>query len=120
MKSVLQYLRPLRALFAACLAVLMTVSVVVPAFAAPMRNEPNAATNEAAKKYEDAARAALDTDHVAPDLKESQKMTNNGGINEIQGTIGAEDMKRPSNSGGTPTVEKQIKKALEKAQDKLD
>lgn len=119
MKFNLKQLRPLRALFTLCLTVLMVLSFVAPTLAAPMRNEPNPAANAAAKKYEQAAREALEGG-PGPSMKESQKLTNNGGLNEVQGTAAVEDMKRPSNSGGVPTVEKEIKNALEKVQNKID
>lgn len=119
MKSVLNILRPMRFLLAVCISALLILSYAVPTLAAPMRNEPNPEANQAAKKYEDVSRKALETDHPGPTMKESEELTNKGGINEVQGTAGAEDMKRPSNSGGVPTVEKDIKNVLEKVQDKV-
>lgn len=120
MKSVLKMLRPLRFLFAVCISMLLVVSYVAPSFAAPMKNEPNASANKAAKEYEQVSREPLEAGHPGPNLEESQEKTQGAGLNEVQGTAGAEEMKRPSNSGGAPTVEKQIKNALEKAQDKID
>lgn len=113
-------LRSLRFLVAVCISALLLFSSVLPTFsanAAPMKNEPNANANAAAKKYEQVSREPLEAGHPGPNLKESQEKTKGGGINEVQGTAAAENMKRPSNSGGVPTVEKDIKNALEKAQD---
>lgn len=115
-------LRPFRFLFAVCISALLLFSSVLPTFsanAAPMRNEPNANANAAAKKYEQVSRGPLEAGHPGPTLKESQEKTQAGGLNEVQGTAAVENMKRPSNSGGAPTVEEKIKDALETAQDKV-
>ena len=109
-------LSPFRFLIACCLCVLMLVSYVAPSFAVPMSNEPNPSANKAAKEYEQAARDSLETNGSGPSLKEAQEKTSGGGLNEVQGKAGMNEMNRPSNSGGIPTVEKQIKKALEKAE----
>jgi hypothetical protein len=113
MRSVL---RPLRFLVACCFSVLLLLSSVAPSLAAPMKNEPNPSANAAAKEYEQAGRDSLEMGHPGPTLKEAQEKTSGGGLNEVQGTAGLDEMKRPSNSGGLPTVEKQIKKALEKVE----
>lgn len=114
-------LRPLRFFFAVCISVLL-FSSILPTFsasAAPMKNEPNANANAAAKKYEQVSREPLEAGHPGPSLKESQEKTQGGGVNEVQGKTAIENMKRPSNSGGAPTVEEKIKDALETAQDKV-
>jgi ABC-type nickel/cobalt efflux system permease component RcnA len=115
MKSVLTALRPLRALLVVCFATLVLFSTVSPSFAAAMKNEPNPSTNKAAKEYEQVSRDALETGHPGPNLKESQEKTKGGGLNEVQGKAGLEEMNRPSNSGGVPTVEEKIQDALESA-----
>ncbi len=118
MKSVLTVLRPLRYFLTICLCAVLLFSYVTPAFAAPMRNEPNSTANKAAKEFEQESRDAIATDHP-PSMAETQKKTRGGGLNEVQGKAGLDELKRPSNSGGVPTVEKDIKEALEKAQDKI-
>ncbi|XGV96746.1 MAG: hypothetical protein ACAF41_28985 [Leptolyngbya sp. BL-A-14] len=118
MKDVLTVLRPLRHLVMLCLCAVLLFSYVTPAFAAPMRNEPNAAANKAAKEYEQESRDAIATDHP-PTLSETQRKTQGGGLNEVQGKAGIDEMSRPSNAGGTPSVEKDVKNVLEKVQDKL-
>ncbi|MBW4472029.1 MAG: low temperature-induced protein [Stenomitos rutilans HA7619-LM2] len=118
MKDVLTVLRPLRYLVTICLCAVLLFSYVTPAFAAPMRNEPNAAANKAAKEFEQESRDAIATDHP-PSLGETQQKTKGGGLNEVQGKAGLNEMKRPSNSGGAPSVEKDIKNVLEKVQDKI-
>ncbi|MBW4579680.1 MAG: hypothetical protein KME42_08935 [Tildeniella nuda ZEHNDER 1965/U140] len=118
MKDVLAVLRPLRYLVTICLCAVLLFSYVTPAFAAPIKNEPNAVANQAAKEYEQESRDAIATDHP-PNLNETQKKTRGGGLNEVQGKAGLKEMKRPSNSEGTPSVERGIKGALEKVQDKM-
>lgn len=118
MKDVLTVLRPLRYLVTLCLCVVLLFSYVAPAFAVPAKNEPNAAANKAAKAYEQESRDAIATDHP-PSMSETQEKTKDGGINEVQGKAGLNEMKRPSNSAGAPTVEKDVKNVLEKVQDKL-
>lgn len=120
MKSVLTAFRPLRVLFSLCICALMILSTVLPATAAPMRNEPNPSANSAAKKYEQVSREPLESGHPGPSLQEAQEKTNNGGLNEVQGRAAIEDMKRPSNAKGSPAVESKIQDALEKVQDKID
>lgn len=118
MKDVLIVLRPLRYLMTLCLCAVLLFSSVTPAFAAPMKNEPNAATNKAAKQFEQESRDTIATDHP-PTMSETQQKTRGGGLNEVQGKAGLKEMKRPSNAEGTPSVEKDIKNVLEKVQDKI-
>ena len=105
---------------ALCVCALLLLSSAAPLFAAPMRNEPNPEANVAAKKYEEASREPLEAGHPGPTMKEAQEKTKRGGLNEVQGTAAAEDMKNPANAGGVPTVEKAIKNALEGVQEKID
>ncbi|MBD2021131.1 hypothetical protein H6F43_13175 [Leptolyngbya sp. FACHB-36] len=127
MKSVLAALRPLRFLLSVCICAFLLFSYALPTFDAaavplkdePAKNEPNPSANKAVKEYEQVARDALHTPGgPGPNLEETQARTQEGGLNEVQGRAGLEEMKRPSNSGGVPTVEKSIKNALEKVQDK--
>ena len=118
MKDALTVLRPFRYVLTLCLCAVLLFSYVTPAFAASMKNEPNASANKAAKEFEQESRDAIATDHP-PTLSETQKKTRNGGINEVQGTAGLKEMKRPSNAEGSPSVEKDIKNVLEKVQDKI-
>ena len=118
MKDALTALRPLRYLLALCVCAVLLFSSVAPSFAAAMKNEPNASANQAAKEYEQESRDAIATDHP-PTMSETQKKTRGGGLNEVQGTAGAKEMKRPSNAEGTPSVEKDIKNVLEKVQSKI-
>ncbi|PSB23598.1 hypothetical protein [Stenomitos frigidus] len=118
MKDVLTALRPLRYFLTLCLCAVLLFSYVTPVFAAPIKNEPNAAANQAAKEYEQESRNAIATDHP-PNLSETQAKTRGGGLNEVQGKAGLKEMKRPSNSGSIPSVEKDIKNVLEKVQDKV-
>ena len=118
MKDVLTALRPLRYLVMLCLCAVMLFSSVAPAFAVPARNEPNPEANQAAKEYEQESRAAIATAHP-PNLEETQAKTKGGGINEVQGKAGLDEMKRPANASGTPSVEKDVKNIIEKVQEKF-
>ncbi len=118
MKDVLTALRPLRHLVTLCLCAVMLFASVAPAFAVPARNEPNAAANKAAKQYEQESRDAIATDHP-PNMKETQAKTKGGGLNEVQGKAGLNEMKRPSNTSQTPSVEKDVKNIIEKVQEKF-
>lgn len=121
MKSVLTVLRPIRFLLTICIAALVFFQTLpsFTAYAAPMRNEPNSSANQAAKEYEQAGRQALERSAPGPSMQESQEVTSGGGLNEVQGRAGIEEMKNPANAGGVPSVEKSIKNALETAQDKV-
>lgn len=118
MKAVLTVLRPLRYLVTLCLCAVLLFSYAAPAFAVPATGEPNAAANKAAKAYEQESRDAIATDHP-PTMSETQQKTKGGGLNEVQGKAGLNEMKRPSNSAGTPSVEKGVKNVLEKVQEKF-
>ncbi|NJR49288.1 MAG: hypothetical protein HC780_06695 [Leptolyngbyaceae cyanobacterium CSU_1_3] len=114
MKSILS---AVRFLVTACLcAVLLFSSVITPAFAAPNPNQPvKGEATEPAKTYERTAKDVIDKAGLRS-LEEVTERAQNGAINEVQGTAGIEDMKRPSNSSGD-TIEKKIKRGLEKAAD---
>jgi hypothetical protein len=113
------FLRSIRTFLTVCLFSILLFSYTLPSFAAPMRNEPNPNANAAAKKYEQVSREPLEAGHPGPTLEEAQEKAGGGGVNEIQGKVGIENMKRPSNSGGLPTVEENIKEALEAVEGKV-
>ncbi|HEY9909308.1 MAG TPA: hypothetical protein V6D18_17095 [Thermosynechococcaceae cyanobacterium] len=113
-------LRPLRFLLTFCFCALLWVAYTAPSFAVPATGEPNPSANRAAKAYERVSREPLEAGKPGPNLKEAQAKTSDGGLNEVQGKAGLEEMNRPSNSGGSPTVEKRIEKALEGAQGKVE
>lgn len=118
MKDALTSLRPLRYFLTLCLCAVLLFSYATPAFATPIKGEPNAAANRAAKEYEQESRNTIATDHP-PTLSETQKKSSGGALNEVQGKAGLNEMKRPSNAEGAPTVEKDVKTILEKVQDKF-
>lgn len=113
MKSLLSRLR--YALIVCICAMVMFSSVVSSAAAQavvkdkPMVNE----AGEVAKKYEKTAKDTIDQGGLKS-LESVRDRAANGAVNEVQGTTGIEDMKRPSNTGGT-SIEEQIDKGLEKA-----
>lgn len=115
MKSILS---TLRFVLVTCLcAVLLFSSVVNPANAAPNPNQPiKGEATEPAKTYERTAKDAIDRGGLRS-IEEITERAQNGAVNEIQGTAGIEDMKRPSNTGAS-SIEAKIKGSLEKAQDK--
>jgi hypothetical protein len=117
MKSFLSALRPFRFLAAICICALLVFSAVMPADAANTPRTGEAESAQAMKKMEQKGREILEAG--GPTSLERVQTESNKGLNEVQGSAGAEDMKRPSNSGGT-TVEQRIENALEKAQDKVD
>jgi hypothetical protein len=86
----------------------------------PMANEPSSSTTKAAKQYEGAAKETIDKGGLRS-LEEVRDRAANGAPNEVQGTAGIEEMKRPSNTSAT-SIEEQIKKGLDntdKAPEKL-
>jgi hypothetical protein len=115
MKSIVS---TLRFVLMTCLcAVLLFSSVVSTANAAPNPNQPiKGEATEPAKTYERTAKDAIDRGGLRS-IEEVTERAQNGAVNEIQGTAGIEDMKRPSNTGGS-SIEGKIKGSLEKAQDK--
>ncbi|WP_058998497.1 hypothetical protein [Leptolyngbya sp. NIES-2104] len=117
MKSLLSALRYVLTI---CLcAVLLFASVAPSALAQavvkdkPMANEPSSSTTKAAKEYEGAARETIDKGGLQS-LEEVRDRTKGGGLNEVQGTAGFDEMKRPSNTGAT-SIEEQIEKGLQNA-----
>lgn len=75
----------------------------------PMVNE----ASEVAKKYEQTAKDSIDKGGLKS-LEEVRDRSAGGAPNEIQGTTGIEDMKRPSNTSAT-SIEQQIKTGLDNA-----
>jgi hypothetical protein len=107
MKSML-----LRLVLTVCLCATLMISGVHSAIATPIKGE----ATHPAKEYEQTAKDAID--QGGPNSLEGiMSRQSEGSLNEIQGTTGIEDMKRPSNSQGE-TIEQKIKKGLDKVQDK--
>ena len=77
----------------------------------PMVNE----AGKVAKEYEKTAKDSIDKGGLKS-LEEVRDRASGGAPNEIQGTAGIEDMKRPSNTSAT-SIEEQIEKGLGKAGD---
>lgn len=117
MKSMLS---ALRFVLTVCLCAVVMFSTVVSTASAsslPFKDEPM--KNEAskvAKEYEATAKETIDRGGLQS-LEEVRDRSKGGAPNEVQGTVGIEDMKRPSNSQGQ-SVEDQIKRGLDKVQDK--
>ena len=110
MKSMLT---KVRAFLTVCVCALLVFLTVVPsaAIATPMRGE----ATEPAKTYEKTAVDAINDG--GPKSLERIQERQEGGLNEIQGTAGINDQKRPSNSG-SDTIESKIKRGIEKAEGK--
>jgi hypothetical protein len=117
MKSMLS---TLRFFLTVCLcAVLMFSFVVSSASALPFKNEPmKNEAGEVAKEYESTAKDAIDRGGLQS-LEEVRDRSKGGAPNEIQGTTGIDEMKRPSNTQGE-SIEGQIKKGLDKAKKSID
>ncbi|MBD1821441.1 hypothetical protein H6F51_02785 [Cyanobacteria bacterium FACHB-DQ100] len=117
MKSLLSGLRYVLTI---CLCAVLLFSSFVPSASAqavvkdkPMANEPSASTTKAAKEYEGAARETIDKGGLQS-LEEVRDRTKGGGLNEVQGTAGFYNMKRPSNTSAD-SIEEKIEQGLEKA-----
>lgn len=112
MKSMLS---TLRFLLTVCLCAVMVFSIAVSsASALPFKDEPM--KNEAgqvAKEYEATAKETIDRGGLQS-LEEVRDRSKGGAVNEVQGTTGIDEMKRPSNTQGE-SIEAQIKKGLDKA-----
>lgn len=109
MKSMLT---KVRALLTVCVCALLVFLTVIPsAIATPMKGE----ATEPAKTYEKTAVDAINDG--GPKSLDRIQERQAGGLNEIQGTAGIEDQKRPSNSG-SDTIESKLKRGLEKAEGK--
>ncbi len=119
MKSMLS---ALRFFLTVCLCAVMVFSTVVSSASAsnlptkdqPMKNE----AGQVAKKYEATARDTIDRGGLQS-LEEVRDRTKGGGLNEVQGTAGIEDMKRPSNTSAQ-SIESEIKQGLDKVKSKSD
>lgn len=114
MKSLLS---ALRYGLAVCLCAVLLFASVVPSASAqavvkdkPMANESSPEVSKAAKQWEGAARETIDKGGLQS-LEEVRDRTKNGGLNEVQGTAGFNEMKRPSNTNAT-SIEEQIEKGL--------
>lgn len=115
MKSILS---AVRFFLTICLCAVMLFSFAMPAFAKTTKPDEAESIN-LAKKMEQRGRDILEAGKV-PGLEEEIQKTNEGGLNVVQGKSGIQDMKRPSNTSKDVTsVEEQIEKTLEKAQDKV-
>lgn len=115
MKLITMVLKPFRFLLVIFTCALLIFSYTSPAFAGSDRSTTQ--EGRAAKVF---TKKAQDTLQDAPQsLSEVQKRTGEGGLNEVQGTAGIENMKRPSNSSAT-TPQEYIERALDKAQNKAD
>ncbi len=117
MKSLLS---GLRYVITFCLCAVLLFSTFVSSASAqavvkdkPMANEPSSSTTRAAKEYEGTARETIDKGGLQS-LEEVRDRTKGGGLNEVQGTAGFDEMKRPSNTSAT-SIEEQIEKGLENA-----
>ncbi len=118
MKSLLS---TVRVVLAACLCAMLMFSLAMPtqmASAVPMKNQPiKGEASDTAKTYERTAKDAIDQGGPQG-IKAIKERAKDGGLNEIQGTAGIEDMNRPSNSPGMGSIEETLKRSLEKAEGK--
>ena len=74
----------------------------------PMKNE----AGQVAKEYEATAKDTIDRGGLQS-LEEVRDRSKDGALNEVQGTTGIDEMKRPSNTQAE-SIESQIKKGLDK------
>lgn len=113
MKSILSGLRVF--LTVCLLAVLMFSTVVPGALAVPGKDQPVKAETPVAKEYERTAKETIDEGGLQS-LEEVRDRSSGGGLNEVQGTVGKDEQKRPSNSGGSgaESIEQEIKEGLDK------
>lgn len=117
MKSLLSGLRYVLTI---CLCAVLLFASVAPSASAqavvkdkPMANEPSSSTSKAAKEWEGAAKETIDKGGLQS-LEEVRDRTKGGGLNEVQGTAGFNEMKRPSNTSAD-SIEEKIERGLEKA-----
>lgn len=121
MKSLLS---TIRAVLTVCLCAMLMFSFAMPtqlasASGLPTKDQPiKGEASDTAKTYERTAKDAIDQGGPQG-IKAIQERVKDGGLNEIQGTAGIENMNRPSNSQGTGSIEETLKKSLEKAEDKV-
>ncbi len=118
MKSILS---TVRSILTTCLCAILMFSLAMPtqmASALPTKDQPmKNEASDTAKKYERTAKDAIDQGGPQG-LKEIRNRSKDGALNAVQGTAGIENMKRPSNSQGTGSIEETLKKSLEKAEGK--
>ncbi|MER3434340.1 MAG: hypothetical protein C4288_13160 [Leptolyngbya sp. ERB_1_1] len=124
MKSLLSGLRYVLTI---CLCAVLLFSSLAPSASAqavvkdkPITNDPSKSATRAAKEYEGAAKETIDKGGLQS-LEEVRDRSAGGALNEVQGTAGFNEMKRPSNTSAT-SIEEQIEKGLEntdKAPEKL-
>jgi hypothetical protein len=120
MKSLLS---TVRVVLTVCLCAVLMFTLAMPtqfASALPTKDQPmKNEAGEVAKKYEATAKQAID--EAGPrGLEAVTERSQGGAVNEIQGTAGIENMKRPSNINDRGSIENTLKKSLEKAQDKTE
>ncbi|MCP6758044.1 MAG: hypothetical protein NHB32_04555 [Fischerella sp. CENA71] len=105
-------LRPVRFLVVAFTCTLLLFSHAFPAAAIESyQSNPTEATDQLLETQRE-------TDEVAKSaplgLKETQKRTSGGGLNEVQGTADAKNMNRPENSQDAVSVEEEVSNFLKK------
>lgn len=114
MKSLLS---GVRFILTVCLCAIVMFASIVPSASAQAVVKDKPMTNEAskvAKEYERTAKETIDKGGLQS-LEEVRDRTKGGGLNEVQGTTGFEDMKRPSNTS-MKSIEQQIEEGLDKAE----
>lgn len=105
-------LHPVRFVVVALTCTLLLLSNAFPAAAIQSyQSNPTEATDQLLDTQRE-------TDKVAKSsplgLKETQKRTSGGGLNEVQGTADAENMNRPENSQDAVSVEEEVGNFLKK------
>ncbi len=118
MKSIhinLSILRPLRLLFTICVSAFLVFSSVVPALAARTDSPKASGESNLLGIEEQAGELAREK----PLSGEGTKARANEGLNEIQGSADAGQMKNPGNTGSDRSAEGNVQGKLEKAMNKL-
>ncbi|WP_421657611.1 hypothetical protein [Leptothermofonsia sp. ETS-13] len=113
MKLISAVLNSLRFLVIIFTCTLLIFTSTAPAFAAS--NDSTTQEGKAAKIY---TKRAQDTLQNAPQSMEEVQARTGGGLNEVQGKAGKENMKRPSNSQGATTAQEVIERVMDKVQNK--
>jgi hypothetical protein len=111
MKSLLS---GLRFVLSICLCATLLFASVVPSAAAQANVKDKPMVNEAgkvAKEYERTAKETIDKGGLQS-LEEVRDRSSGGALNEVQGTAGFEEMKRPSNTSAK-SIEQQIEEGLD-------
>lgn len=93
-----------RVLVAVCIAVLLTVSHVLPAFAASSQEGA-----DSLPKVRDKSEQALKEEPRSRSKVQSEAQ---GGVNEVQGGADAHRMNRPDNSQQATTIEEKVREGL--------